>query len=186
MVGVQMRAHNKIDVVHTESARREVLLVAIGIHHVPEAPRRSRLVVAHAAIDHDSVVRCLHYVALDTEHQLIGGIEEPGLQPASVLVEKLSGNGREKFHRLEEWALLLDNAVDRGGTNFDSGGQNGLLLPVNLASHGLRLIDIADPRRPRDVSHFLPDVPQARSASTVTTSPQTSPVCLICSTGCAG
>jgi hypothetical protein len=138
MVGVQMRAHDKIDVVHTESACREVLLVAIGIHHVPEAPRRSRLVVANAAIDHDGVVRCLHNVALDTEHQLIGGIEEPGLQPASVLVEKLSGNGREKFHRLEEWALLLDNAVDRGGANFDSSGQKGLLLPVNLASHETR------------------------------------------------
>jgi hypothetical protein len=95
-------------------------------------------VVTDAAIDHDSVVGCLHYVTLDTEHQLIGGIEKPGLQPASVLVEKLSGNGREEFHRLEEWTLLLDNAVDRGGANFDSGGQNGLLLPVNLASHETR------------------------------------------------
>jgi hypothetical protein len=28
--------------------------------------------------------------------------------------------------------------VDRGGTNFDSGEQNGLLLPVNLASHDTR------------------------------------------------
>ena len=138
MVGVQMRAHDKIDIVHAETTCREVFFVAIGIHHVPEAPRRSRFVVADAAIDHDGVMRCLHDVALDTEHQLIGGIEEPGLQPASVLVEKLSGNGREEFHRLEEWALLLDNAVDRGGTNFDSGEQNGLLLPVNLASHDTR------------------------------------------------
>jgi hypothetical protein len=31
-------------------------------------------------------------------------------------------------------------------------------LPFPL--HGLRLIDIADPRRPREVGHFLPDVPE--------------------------
>ena len=125
VIGVQMRAHDKIDIVHAESACREVLLVAIGIHHVPEASRGSRLMVAYAAVDHDRVVRCLHDVALNAEHQLIPGIEEPGLQPAPVLVEKLAGHGREKLHRLEEWALLLDNAVDRGGADFDSSGQGG-------------------------------------------------------------
>src|SRR5712692_10001395 len=118
-----MRAHDEIDIVHAKSAFPEVLLVAIGIHHVPEAPRRSRLMVAHAGIDHDRVVRCLHDVALDAEHQSIAGIEEPGLQPCSVLVEKFPRHGREKLHRLEEWSLLLDDAVDRGATNFDLGGQ---------------------------------------------------------------
>jgi hypothetical protein len=120
-----MRAHDKIDIVHAKSTCREVLLVAIGIHHVPEAPHRSRLMVAHAGIDHDRVLRCLHDVALDTEHQLVPGIKEPGLQPPSVLVEKLPRHGREKLHRLEEWTLLLDDAVDRGTTNFDLGGQDG-------------------------------------------------------------
>jgi len=81
--------------------------------------------VAHAGIDHDRVVRCLHDVALDAEHQLILGIEEPGLQPPSILVEKLPRHGREKLHRLEEWTLLLDDAVDRSATNFDRGGQDG-------------------------------------------------------------
>src|SRR5260370_29852920 len=126
VVGVQMRAHDKIDIVHAESACREVLLVAIEIHHVPKAPRRSRLMVAHASIDHDRVVRCLHDVALDAEHQLIPGIEEPGLQPPSVLVEKLPRHGREKLHRLEEWTLLLDDAVDRGAANFDLSGRDRL------------------------------------------------------------
>src|SRR5260370_14258477 len=120
-----MRAHDKIDIVHAESACREVLLVAIGIHHVPKAPRRSRLMVAHAAIDHDGVVRCLHDVALNGEHQVIPGIEEPGLQPSSVLVEKLPRHGRKKLHRLEEWTLLLDDAVDRSAANFDLVGQDG-------------------------------------------------------------
>src|SRR6185437_7907570 len=88
MVGVQVRAHDKIDIIHAESACREVLLVAIGIHHVPKTPRRSRLVVADAGIDHDRVMRRLYDVALDAEHQPVFGIEESGLQPAPVLVEK--------------------------------------------------------------------------------------------------
>jgi len=133
VIGVQMRAHDKIDIVHAKAACRKVLLVAIGIHHVPEAPRRARFMVAYAAIDHDGVVRCLHDVALDAEHQLIAGIEELGLQPASVLVEKLSRDGREKLHRPEEWTLLLDDAVDRGATNFDLGGQDG---PPSLCQSG--------------------------------------------------
>ena len=50
------------------------------------------------------------------------------LQPVSVLVEKLSRDSREKLHRLEEWTLLLDDAVNRGAANFDWGGQDGLRL----------------------------------------------------------
>src|ERR1700675_2142235 len=134
MVGVQMRAHDKIDIVDAKSTCREVLLVAIGIHHVPEGPRRSRLVVAHAAIDHDGVVGCLYDVALDAEHQLIPGTEEPGLQPPAVLVETLLRHGREKLHRLEEGTLLLDDAVDRGAADFDSSGQDGPPSPCQSRS----------------------------------------------------
>jgi hypothetical protein len=90
--------------------------------------------VAHATIDHDGVVRCLHDVALDAEHQLIAGIEEPGLQPPSILVEKLPRHGREKLHRLEERTLLLDDAVDRGAANFDFGGQDGPPSPCQFES----------------------------------------------------
>ena len=46
--------------------------------------------------------------------------------------------------------------------------------------------DIADPRRPREVGHFLPTFRKAHSASRATTSPPTTAVCFICSTGCAG
>src|SRR5208283_751148 len=99
-------------------------LVAIGIHHVPKAPRRSRLMVANARVDHDRVVRCPHDVALDAEHQLIRGIEESGLQPPPVLVEELPRHGREKLHRIEEWTLLLDDTVDRDAANFDCSGQD--------------------------------------------------------------
>ena len=120
-----MRAHDKIDIVHAEPACREIFLIAIGIHHVPEAPRRPRLVVAHTGVDHDRVVRRLDDVTLDAEHQPVLGIEESGLQPTSILVEKLPRQGREKLHRLEEWTLLLDDAVDRGATNFDLGEQDG-------------------------------------------------------------
>ena len=36
----------------------------------------------------------------------------------------------------------------------------GTEIPAAWFAHGLRLIDIADPRRPREIGHFLPDVPQ--------------------------
>ena len=36
----------------------------------------------------------------------------------------------------------------------------GTEIPAAWFAHGLRLIDIADPRRPREVGHFLPDVPE--------------------------
>src|SRR5258707_6061287 len=120
-----MRAHYKIDIVHAETACHEMFLVAIGIHHVPEAPRRPRLVVAHTRVDYDRVVRRLHDVTLDAEHQPVLGIEESGLQPTSILIEEVPRQGREKLHHVEEWPLLLDDAVDRGAANFDLGGQDG-------------------------------------------------------------
>ena len=39
----------------------------------------------------------------------------------------------------------------------------GTEIPVAWFAHGLRLIDIADPRRPREVGYFLPDVPEGSS-----------------------
>jgi hypothetical protein len=88
--------------------------------------------VADAGVYHDRVVSCPHDVALDAEHQLISGIEEPRLQPSSVLVEKFPRDGREKLHRIEERTLLFDNAVDRGATDFDRGGQDGPPSPCQF------------------------------------------------------
>jgi hypothetical protein len=47
----------------------------------------------------------------------------------------------------------------------------GTEIPAAWFARGLRLIDIADPRRPREVGHFLPDVPEGsqRVQSNVTT-----------------
>jgi hypothetical protein len=120
---MQMRAHDKIDVVHAEPARREALLVAIGIHHVPEAARRARFMVAHAGVDHDRMMRRPHDVALNAKYQLVIGIDKSGLQPPAVLVEKLLRQRGKKLHRIEERALLFDDAVDRRAANFDRAGQ---------------------------------------------------------------
>ena len=141
MVGVQMRAHDKIDIVDAKSAGRQILLVAIGIHHVPKGARRPRLVVADAAVDHDGVVRRLHDVALDAEHQLVPRVEVFRLQPAAVLVQKLFGDGREEFHRLEKRTLLLDNAVDGGVADLDICGQEGLRFPYQSRALRDQVVD---------------------------------------------
>jgi hypothetical protein len=44
----------------------------------------------------------------------------------------------------------------------------------------------ADPRWPREVGHFLPDVPEGSQRVQSNASPSTTAVCFICSTGCAG
>jgi hypothetical protein len=36
----------------------------------------------------------------------------------------------------------------------------GTVIPAAWFAHGLRLIDIADPRRPREIGHFLPEIPE--------------------------
>src|ERR1700730_5051446 len=36
----------------------------------------------------------------------------------------------------------------------------GTEIPAAWFAYGLRLIDIADPRRAREIGHFLPDVPE--------------------------
>ena len=150
MVGMQMRAHDEIDVIDREPARREVAVVAIGIHHVPEAAPRPRLVIADAGIDHDGVMRGLHDVALDAQDQPVFGIEKSGLQPPPVLLEQLAGHGREKLPRREERRLLLDNAVNGDVADFDPGGQDGLPIGIRgapeLARIALPRQDIYPPR----------------------------------------
>ena len=128
VVGVQMRAHDEIDVADAQARGRQVLLEAIGFHHVPERPRRPRLVVADAGVDQDVVVRRLHQVALDAQHELVVCVEEFRLQPGAVLVEQLLGQGREKFECLEERSLLLDDAVDREVAQLEPGSHGDLLI----------------------------------------------------------
>ena len=128
VVGVQMRAHDEIDVAEAQAGGRQVLLEAIGLHHVPEGTRRPRLVVADAGIDQDVVVRRLHQVALDAQHELVGSVEKPRLQPSAVLLEKLLRQGGEEFQHVEERALLLDDAVDCEVAQLD------------LRGHGIPLI----------------------------------------------
>ena len=73
-----------------EPGGREALLEAIAVHHVPERPRRPRLVIADAGIDQDIVVRRLYDEALHAQHQPAADrIDECRLQPGAVLVEQL-------------------------------------------------------------------------------------------------
>ena len=37
---------------------------------------------------------------------------------------------------------------------------NGTVIPFAWFAHGLRLVDIADPFRPKEVGYYVPDVPQ--------------------------
>ena len=82
VVGVQVRAHDEIDVADAEARRGQALLVTVGLHHVPERARRPRLVVADAGVDQDVVVRRLHEVALDAEHSLSLGSMNLGCSQA--------------------------------------------------------------------------------------------------------
>ncbi len=114
MIAVQMRAHHIVDVVYREARSAQPLLEAVAVHHVPERPRRPRLVIADAGIDQDVVVRRLDHKTLDTEHQIaIRRIDEFRLEPGAVFVEHFLAQSGEKALQLEERALLFDNRVNR-------------------------------------------------------------------------
>src|SRR5437588_5268093 len=66
VVDMQVRAHHIIDIVDRQPGRRETLLEAIAVHHVPERARRSWLVIANARIDQNIVARRLDDEALHT------------------------------------------------------------------------------------------------------------------------
>src|SRR6516225_9300759 len=109
-----MRAHHIVDVVHVKPGSREALLEAVAVHHVPEWPRRSRLVIANAGINKDVVVRRLYDEALYAQYQAAADrIDECWLQPGAVLLKQFFGERWEEFHRIEERRLLYDHLVNR-------------------------------------------------------------------------
>src|SRR5690242_16395867 len=89
MIDMQMRAHNIIDAVHGEAGSREAPFEAVAVHHVPERPRRSWLVISDTGIDENVVARRLYEEALNAEHQAADRIDESWLQPGAVLLERL-------------------------------------------------------------------------------------------------
>ena len=60
----------------------------------------------------------------------------------------------------EEFRAGARNAVTTCLRIQPSEKVTGTEIPAAWFAHGLRLIDIDDPRRPHEVGHFLPDVPE--------------------------
>ena len=137
VVGVQMRAHDEVDVGDAKPRRGQVLLEAVGLHHVPERPRGPRLVIAHAGVDEDVVMRGAHQVALDAQHELVGRVDKARLQPGAVLLQQLLRQGGEELQHVEERPLLLDDAMNRKVAQLD------------LRGHGVPFIPMIDPLRNR-------------------------------------
>ncbi|HET7672839.1 MAG TPA: hypothetical protein VFK84_20680 [Burkholderiales bacterium] len=57
----------------------------------------------------------------------------------------------------------IDQGLDQDamtGCHQPSERFNGTLIPFAWFAHGLRLVDVADPFRPKEVGHYVPDVPQ--------------------------
>jgi hypothetical protein len=64
VVDVQMRAHYIVNVINRKPGGSETFLEPITAHHVPERPRRPRLVIANTGINQDIVVQRLYDEAL--------------------------------------------------------------------------------------------------------------------------
>ena len=69
----------------------------VGIQHVPERTRRAWLVISDTAVDQDVVVRRLHKVGLDAEHELSAlPVEIASLgHPAAIFLQHLRRERRE-------------------------------------------------------------------------------------------
>ena len=85
----------------------------VAVQHVPERPRRARLIIADASIDQDVMARRLDDETLDAQHQPVIRIDECRLKPSAVLVKQFFGKRRKKSECLEESALLLDDRMNR-------------------------------------------------------------------------
>jgi hypothetical protein len=120
VIGVQMRAHDVIDVVYAEADGAKPLLETIAVEHVPERPRRPLFVIADAGVDQDIVVRRLDDEALNAEHQAIAvRIDESRLQPGTVFVEQFLAESGKKLEHVEPRPLLFDHGVNSDVSNFD-------------------------------------------------------------------
>jgi hypothetical protein len=112
VIGVQVGAHHKIDVVDRHSCRHQTFFKTIAVQHVPEWARRSRLMVADAGVDQNVVARRLDHEALDAEHQPILDIDKFRLQPVPIFVKLFFGKFGKETQCVKKSALLLDHRVD--------------------------------------------------------------------------
>jgi hypothetical protein len=112
VIGVQMCAHDIVDIVYGESGSRQALFEAIAVQHVPKRARRPRLVIADAGVDQNVVAGRLDDKALNTKHQPILNIDKFRLQPSPVLVEQFFGKFREETQCVKKRSLLLDQRMN--------------------------------------------------------------------------
>src|ERR1700758_781390 len=99
-----MRAHHIVDLIDGNSGRSKALLEPVKIEHIPEWTCRTRLVVADAAIDQNIMVRRLHQVGLDAQHQPSAFLVEitTFCHPSAIFLQHLLSKRWEKFQRFEE------------------------------------------------------------------------------------
>ena len=113
VVDVQMGAHDIVNVINRKPGGSETFLEPITAHHVPERPRRPRLVIANTGINEDIVVQRLYDEALHASHQPpADGIDEGRLQPPAVFLKKFFSERWKEFHCIEKWPLLFNHWIN--------------------------------------------------------------------------
>jgi hypothetical protein len=144
---------------------REAVLEAAAVHHVPERPRRPRFVIADARIDQDIMTRRPYDEALHAQHQPAADrIDECRLEPGTVLLEKLFGEGGEEFHHVEERPLLLDHRVNRYVLQCDCRRHRGdaFLKPDQDTADGSDLAALRIARAASPAGIVVPDASATR------------------------
>ncbi|MGY4232323.1 hypothetical protein ACVIIW_001270 [Bradyrhizobium sp. USDA 4449] len=113
VIDMQVRAHHEIDVINRDPGGIECAQICVVSLHVPFRTIGSRLVVADAAVDQDGVMRRLHDIGLEAEHQDVLLIQRACLpHPISVLGQHLGRQSRQHLQRRDERRLLLDDALN--------------------------------------------------------------------------
>ena len=114
VIDMQMRAHHEIDVADGKSRRGEAAQKGVVGLHIPVRPLRPRLVVADAAVDQDGVMRRLHDIGLEAQHQHVIVVERARrAHPRAVLGQQFRRQARQHLQCRQERHLLLDDAMDR-------------------------------------------------------------------------
>ena len=122
VVGVQVGAHDDVDVRDREAVRGEPAHEGVVALHVPVRPRRPVLVVADAAVDEHRMVRRAQDVGLEAEDEAPRPrFERARLQPGAVLLEPLRRETRQEIEHRQKRAFLLDDAMDRDLAEAEGG-----------------------------------------------------------------
>jgi hypothetical protein len=111
MIRMQVRAEHIINILEPQSRCLQRQFVSLPLPLVPCRQIRQCLVVPHAGIDQDSVVRRAHHIALKHQDRPVLRVQRLRRQPPPMLRQPLFGQLRQHLPQAHHWSAELHDAM---------------------------------------------------------------------------